>query len=163
MVSAVALAACAPTALGIGRQAEHVQDYDRAIVEYTKVVRTHPDNKEARAALQRVRLLASQEHYTRGRRLQASGKPDQALLELQIASELNPTDSAIDAELRTIRNELKARIAVQREGKTELETLIQRTRNLPPPGFLRLPGPPAARWSSAPTKPLYMAWWTKFS
>ena len=129
------LAACAPAALRTARQADHLQDYDRAIVEYTKVVRSHPDNKEARSSLERVRLLASQEHFARARRLASAGKPDQALLELQIASELNPTDRAIEDELRSVRNQLRARIAVDREGKTELETLIQRTRNLPPPGL----------------------------
>jgi general secretion pathway protein D len=133
--AALAVVSCAPAAMRAGRQAEHLQDYDRAIVEYTKVVRAHPDRKEARLGLERVRLLASQEHYARGRRLAAAGKTDQALLELQIASELNPTDSSIDEALKSARNQLRARVAVDREGKTELETLIERTRNLPPPGL----------------------------
>jgi general secretion pathway protein D len=160
IVAAVALAACAPAALRTGRQAEHFQDYDRAIVEYTKVVRARPDNKEARAALERVRLLASQQHFTRGRRLASAGKPDQALLELQIASELNPTDSGIDAELRSVRNQLRARVAVDHEGKTELETLIARTRNLPPPG-LDLPEdvklPASLIFSEAPSRVIFTA------
>ena len=141
LVGAVAVAAafvvvsCAPATLRAGRQAERLKDFDQAIVEYTKAARAHPQNKEARAALQRVRLLASQEHFTRGRRLAANGRADQALLELQIASELNPTDSATDAELRSARNQLRARVAVDRQGKTELQTLVERARNLPPPGL----------------------------
>lgn len=135
VAAAVALSSCAPAAMRTGRQAERIQDYDRAIVEYTKVVREHPDNKEARGGLERVRLLASQEHFSRGRRLTSAGKLEQALLELQIASELNPTDSSIDTELKSVRNQLRARVAVDRQGKTELETLIDRSRNLPPPGL----------------------------
>lgn len=132
---AAAATACAPAALRAGRQAERLQDFDRAIVEYTKAVRARPNDKEARAALERTRLLASQEHYTRGRRLASAGRTDQALLELQIASELNPTDGEIERELRLARVQARARIAVDRQGKTELETLIERTRNLPPPGL----------------------------
>ena len=135
---ALALAAgsaCAPAALKAGRQAEHLQDYDRAIVEYTKVLRARPGDKEARAGLERTRLFAAQQHYTRGRRLAAAGRTEQALLELQIASELNPTDGEIERELKALRTQARARIAVDRAGKTELETLIERTRNLPPPGL----------------------------
>src|SRR5213078_1692859 len=33
------------------------------------------------------------------------------------------------------RNKLRAKIAVAREGKTELQTLIERARDLPPPGL----------------------------
>ncbi|MGE5813059.1 MAG: secretin N-terminal domain-containing protein [Acidobacteriota bacterium] len=135
VAAAVALASCAPATLSAGRNAERLKDYDQAIVEYTKAVRAHPESKEARAGLERVRLLASQEHFTRGRRLAANGRTDQALLELQIASELNPTDSGIDAELRSVRNQLRARVAVDRQGKTELQTLVERARNLPPPGL----------------------------
>ena len=134
-VATLALVSCAPAALRAGRQAEHLQDYDRAIVEYTKAVRSRPGDREARASLQRARLFASQEHFARGKRLAAAGKTDQALLELQIASELNPTDSSIDEELKSVRNQMRARVAVDRAGKTELETLIDRTRNLPPPGL----------------------------
>src|SRR5437867_5576750 len=37
--------------------------------------------------------------------------------------------------MRATRNKLRSRIAVAREGKTELQTLIERTRDLPPPGL----------------------------
>ncbi|HSL23238.1 MAG TPA: secretin N-terminal domain-containing protein [Vicinamibacterales bacterium] len=133
--AAAPLASCASAALRNGRQAEQLQDFDRAVVEYTKAAREQPGNKEARAALERVRLLSSREHFTRGRRLAAAGKTEQAVLELQIASDLNPTDGDIERELKLARNQMRARIAVDREGKTELETLIERTRNLPPPGL----------------------------
>ena len=80
-----------------GRQAEQLQDYDRAIVEYTKVLRSQPDNREARQALDRARLRAAADHYARGRRLEAGGRLDEALVELQLAAELNPNsqDSAM--------------------------------------------------------------------
>ncbi len=52
-----------------------------------------------------------------------------------MAAELNPTSGDIDKELRDTRDKLRAKVAVAREGKTELQTLIDRTRNLPPPGL----------------------------
>src|SRR5207248_2992498 len=67
--------------------------------------------------------------------LAATGKLDIALAEFEIAAELNPTNGDIDDELRATRNKLRAKVAVAREGKTELQTLIERARDLPPPGM----------------------------
>jgi general secretion pathway protein D len=131
----VAAGCAASAALRQGRDAERLQDYDRAVVEYTKAVRLDPDNLDARLALDRAKLRASQEHYARGRRLAAVGKFDEALIEYQTAAELNPTNADVERELRATRNKLRSRIAVQQEGKTELQTLIERARDLPPPGL----------------------------
>ena len=65
-----------------GHDAEHRQDYDLAVVEYTKALRAaSPDDANARAALERAKLRASQDHFNRGRRLAATGKFDEALVE----------------------------------------------------------------------------------
>jgi general secretion pathway protein D len=134
------LGGCAgASALRRGQSAERSQDYDRAVVEYTKAVRLEPDSPDARTALDRAKIRAAGEHFNRGRRLAAAGKYDQALVEYELASELNPTSGEIDTELRATRNQLRSRVAVAREGKTELQTLIDRARDLPPPG-LDLPG-----------------------
>ena len=127
---------CAATgALNRGRSAELRQDYDIAVVEYTKAVRLRPNDSDARLALERAKLRAAQDHFMRGRRLAATGKLDRALVEFELASELNPSGGDIDDELRTTRNKLRAQIAVAREGKTELQTIIERSRELPPPGM----------------------------
>jgi general secretion pathway protein D len=132
----VLLAGCATTAsMRRGREAEQAQDYDRAVAEYTKLLRLKPGNVEARAALARAKLRAAEFHFARGRRLSAIGKLDEAVVEYQIASELNPASGDIDRELQTARNQLRVKLAVPRAGKTQLETLIERTRNLPPPGL----------------------------
>ncbi|HYT65849.1 MAG TPA: secretin N-terminal domain-containing protein [Vicinamibacterales bacterium] len=128
-----------------GRAAEQAQDYDRAVVEYTKVARANPTNRDARAALERVKLRAAQEHTARGRRLAGLERYDEAVVEYQLASELNPTDPIVDAALRDARQKLRTKIAVTRGGRTELESLIERTRNLPAPGLdlpqgVKLPG-----------------------
>ncbi|HEV8345545.1 MAG TPA: hypothetical protein VGQ16_03165 [Vicinamibacterales bacterium] len=132
----VLTAGCAASAaLRHGRDAERLQDYDRAVVEYAKAVRLNPNDFNARLALDRAKLRASQEHYGRGRRMAAAARLDQAFIEYETAAELNPTNADIEEELRSTRNKLRAKIAVPREGKTELQTLIERARDLPPPGM----------------------------
>jgi general secretion pathway protein D len=125
----------ATTAMRQGRAAEDRQDYDLAVVEYTKAVRVNPDDTTARAGLNRAKLRASDSHFNRGRRLAATGKYEEALVEYELAAELNPTSAHVDEELRSTRNKLRAKIAVSHEGKTDLEALIDRSRDLPPPGL----------------------------
>src|SRR5258707_12450074 len=109
-------------ALRRGSDAEHRQDYDLAVVEYAKALRLRPDDGNTRAALERSKLRAAQDHFTRGRRLAATGKVDQALVEYQGAAGLNPSNGDLDQELLATRNKPRAKIAVAREGKTELQT-----------------------------------------
>src|SRR4029450_8149731 len=131
--SGLAAAGCAPTSsYQLGQRAERAQDYDRAVVEYTKAVRAKPDDRNAHLALDRARLRAAQEHFFRGRRLAATERYEDALIELQVASELNPTAADIDAALRDVRLKVRAKLAASREGKTELQSLIERTRALAP-------------------------------
>jgi general secretion pathway protein D len=135
VLSAIASGCASSAPIRHGRDAERRKDYDRAVVEYTKAVRQNPDDADARMALERAKVRASQDHFYRARRFAALGKLDQAMVEYEVASELNPTNSDIDEELRTTRNKLRAKIAVAREGKTELQTIIERARDLPPPGL----------------------------
>jgi len=132
----IAASGCAASsALRRGENAEVRQDYDLAVVEYTKAIRLKPADNGLRLALERAKLRASETHFTRARRLAATGKLDQALGEYELAAELNPTNADADQELRSTRNKLRARLAVAREGKTELQTLIERSRDLAPPGL----------------------------
>jgi general secretion pathway protein D len=139
LVLTLALAGCATAnALRAGLDAEFLQDYDRAIVEYSKVLREDPDNHDARQGLERMKVRSALEHYGRGRRLAETGRLEEAVMELQIAAELNPVAVEIQDLLATVRTQLRTKVAVSREGKTQLESLIERTRTLPPSG-LELP------------------------
>ena len=143
-----------------GERAERAQDFDRAVVEYTKAVRVRPDDRTARLALDRARLRASQEHYFRGRRLAAAERHEDALVEFQMASELNPASGDVDAALRDTRLKLRARLAVSRGGKTELQSLIERSRGLAPAGLDLPPGiklPDSVVFSNASSRMVFMA------
>jgi len=143
-LAAAALAAavgagCASTnTLHTAQQAERLQNYDVAVAEYTKALRADPSDPGIREALERAKLRAAQAHFYNGRRLAEQGRYEDALVEYQLAAELNPTSGDIDRELRSTRNSLKAKLALSPEGKTRLEALIERTRDLPAPG-LELP------------------------
>ena len=131
-----ALTACASTGtLRTGQQAEQAQDYDRAVAEYTAALRKRPNDRTIQLSLERAKLRAAQEHYGRARRLEATGKLDEALVELQIAAEMNPGSADIDDALRSVRNQLRTRVLVAREGKTQLETLIEQSQTLGPAGM----------------------------
>ena len=139
LLAALALALAAACATGgafrAGQQAEQVQDYDLAVVEYNNAVRANPADRNARAALERARLRAAQDHFQRGRRFAGTERHEEAVIEFQLAAELNPTDTAVATALKEARQRLRTKLAVSREGKTELQTLVERTRDLPPPGL----------------------------
>ena len=135
LVALTAAAGCATGALGRARDAERRDDYDRAVAEYNRILADDPGNTDVRLAFDRAKLRASQDHFFAGRRLAAEGRLDEALVEFQLASELNPSSGEVADALQTVRGQLRARIAVAREGQTELEALIVRARELPPPGL----------------------------
>ena len=63
---ALTLAACASSSsLRVAQSAETAQNYDLAVAEYTKLLRENPNSKEARMGLERAKLRASQDHFTR--------------------------------------------------------------------------------------------------
>jgi general secretion pathway protein D len=135
----IAVSGCVTTGTYRSAQrAEQAEDYDRAVAEYTVANKKHPNDRTTQLALQRAKLKASQEHLTRARRLEATGKLDEALVEYELAAELNPGDGDIDDALRNLRTQLRNRVNVSREGKTQLQTLIDQSQRLGPAG-LELP------------------------
>jgi general secretion pathway protein D len=122
-------------ALRDARRAEERQDYDLAVVEYSRALQADPDNVNARNGLQRARLRASQEHFTQARRLAGSGRLEEAASEYKLAAELNPDNPVIAGELEQTQNQLRAKIAINRGGKTDLEALVERMRTQRLPGL----------------------------
>jgi len=122
-------------ALRAGQRAEQLQDYDVAVAEYTKAVRERPNDRDARIALDRARLRAADAHFARGRRFASQNRFEEALIEFQIANELNPASAEVEAELRRTRAGLRAKLAIPSGGQTPLQTLVARSRTQPPPGL----------------------------
>jgi general secretion pathway protein D len=136
LLCAGALAACASSGnLKQAQAADDLQDFDLAVARYAKVVREHPTNRDAVEGLERAKLRASDAHHARGRRLAAQGKYEDAVVELQLASELNPTNAAAEHDLHDMRVALRAQLNKPESGQTSLESLIGRTQELPPAGY----------------------------
>ncbi len=112
---AVAIASCATTGAGSmrsARDAEAAQNYDLAVAEYTKLLRANPNDANARQGLERAKLRASQDHFTAARRHAATGKLEEALVEYQLASELNPANGDIEKEMQATRVQLRTKVAL---------------------------------------------------
>lgn len=126
------------TAFRAGQAAEQQRNYDAAVVEYTRAVRARPNDRNAQRALQRAKMRAAQIHYAEGRHLANLGRYEEALASYQLAYELNPSFGDAEREMRATRLKVQTKIAAREEGNTELETLIDLTRAMPPP-WLDLP------------------------
>ena len=136
LCAAALLQACAArSAIRAGQAAERAEDYDRAVVEYEKALRQRPDDLTLRKSLERARIRAAEHHFQQGRRLAGIGKLEEAVVELQIAAELNPAHGEIDRLLRETRAQVRAKLAVRTDGRTRLESLIEESRNVPPTGY----------------------------
>lgn len=136
-LAALLLASCASRtgSLRVARAAENNQNYDIAVAEYTKLLRDNPNNRDAKLGLERARLRASQDHFTKARRLAATGRLEEALVDYQLAAELNPASADVERELQATRSQLRAKIAVADHGKTRLQSLIQESLDAPLPGL----------------------------
>jgi general secretion pathway protein D len=142
-VLSLTISGCGASALQQARIADDLHDYDRAVAQYTRAVRENPHSRDAQAGLDRAKLQASEAHLLRGRTLFARGRYDDAVVELQLAVELNPLNRTAEDELRAVRAALRAQLAKPAQGPTELESLLARTRDLIPIGHelpdVRLP------------------------
>ncbi len=131
-------------ALHQAQQAESLHDYDIAVANYTKALRADPGSRDAQLGLERARLRGSEAHYLRGQRLVAVGKFDEAVVELQLATELNPGSGDVERVLRSTRTALRNKLAIETNGQTSLEAVLARTRNTLPPSMnvpeTKLPG-----------------------
>jgi len=131
-------AACATSARDRARIAEQAENFDEAVVEYTRALQGRPNDRALQRDLERAKLRAAQYHYAQGRRQTGIGNYEEALVEYQIASELNPESGEIKDALHDTRQAVQTRLVARRDGLTALEAVIERTRTLAPAG-LELP------------------------
>ena len=152
-------AGCATTARDRARTAELAENFDEAVVEYTRALEDRPDDRMLRRDLERARLRAAQAHQAEGLRLARLGNHEDALLEYQIAAELDPSSEAVQDLLRETAELVRIRRAALRAGQTEIEALIERTRFLPAEG-LELPDdvlPDSLVFGDASTRDVFTA------
>jgi general secretion pathway protein D len=125
----VAAAGCATSAaFRSGENAERLQDYDRAVLEYQRAVKDAPDNVQYRRALERARLRASTDHTNMARRLAGRGLYNEALNEYRLALEMNPNAPGAAEEMRDVE-------ARRQRGQASLLDAKARARERALPGL----------------------------
>ena len=92
----------------------------------------HPDDLDARLALNRASLRAAQAHFANARRLDDRGQPEAAL---RIAADLNPTSGVMADALRETQLRVRAGLTQRRDGETALESLVGRALDFDPTGL----------------------------
>jgi general secretion pathway protein D len=130
------LAGCATSAaFRAGEKAERRQDYDKALLEYSKAVQQDPNNVHYRKGLERARLRAAEAHAFNARRLASRGMYKEALDEYRLALDLNPSSAALVVEMQ----ETESRRQGGRAGLT-VEEMKDRAREKAMPGLVLGPG-----------------------
>ncbi|HEX2162388.1 MAG TPA: secretin N-terminal domain-containing protein, partial [Thermoanaerobaculia bacterium] len=103
-----------------GEIAAQLGDWDDAVLHYMEAVAKEPDNLRYQSALLRARIKASQSHFEKGKEYRDAGVLERALVELQQAVQLDPTNQYAETELASVRE----RIEILRAGHTP-ETLAE--------------------------------------
>ncbi len=104
--------------LRAGKKAETLEDYDLAVVEYTKAARQKPDDLNAKLALERARQRGGARSLREGTRLAGTGKlGEKASSSCRPRRTSIPGSGDIQEQLRQARNLLRSRVQVTRGGQ----------------------------------------------
>jgi len=109
VVLAITLPAAADKAHSLwnkGRDAEQRQDYEKAYEYYQEAFSLRPKDLRYRTAYEHIKFLASASHVHRGQLLRDSGKLDEAIVEFQKASTIDPSSFIAQQELKKTQDML---------------------------------------------------------
>ncbi len=106
---------------------EALQHWDLALQKLEKAIQIDPQNPQYKLALVQLKLKVSQYHFEKGKLYRASGNPELAVVELEQAVLLDPTNDYAEVELRKA-NEDAARALAERSSDTKLQTLKKKTK-----------------------------------
>ena len=107
--------------------AEQNDDWDQAVIHYLELVQKEPGSLEHRSNLLRAKINASRQHFELAKRYRDANQLEAALVELQEAVQLDPTNQYAQVELEKLREQIDAQ-REQRDILTSLETLKDRSR-----------------------------------
>jgi general secretion pathway protein D len=142
VILAITLPAAADKAHSLwnkGKDAEKRQDYEQAFEYFQEAFRLKPKDLRYRTAFEHTKFLASAAHVHRGQLLRDGGKLDEALVEFQKASTIDPSSFIAQQEMRRTQdainqatnppqavapspNTLRKRLA-EAQGPVELSTI----------------------------------------
>ncbi|HLV95356.1 MAG TPA: hypothetical protein VKS44_09215 [Candidatus Acidoferrales bacterium] len=82
-----------------GRKAEAIQDYDTALVDYERALRTDPMNSEYKLRAIRMHSMDGDFHLEQGEKLLKKGQLEMALAEFEKAQGVDPSNMAVEQEV----------------------------------------------------------------
>ncbi len=102
VVTAVLLAGCAKgnPQYKAGAKSESLNDYDTALENYNKALRSDPNNTEYKLRAARARFEASQWHVDQGRRLREQSNLELAVAEFRKALMIDPSSAVAAQEVQ---------------------------------------------------------------
>lgn len=92
------------------REAQHAEltgNWDTAVLRYMELVTSDPADLRYRAGLLRAKTQAAHAHFEEGRKLQEAGRDRDAMLEMQRAVQLDPTNQYALTELEKLRTKIE--------------------------------------------------------
>jgi len=107
--------------------AERSGDWDQAVLLYMDAASQEPGNLSYRAALLRAKISASQQHFEKAKQYLAARVLDRALVELQNAVDLDPTNQYAEVELAKVRRTMDA-AARNQPAPTTIEEMKTKNR-----------------------------------
>lgn len=156
LVALLLLAGCASSsAFRTAETAEHRQDWDRAVLEYSKALKLSPNNRHYRVSLERARVRASEAHALAGRRFAARAAWKEAIAEYQLALDLNPAAEELRRSLEDAQTRQSAGT-----GAPTIDELKERVRERSLPGLVLDPAaqePMGLSFRGASLREIYQA------
>jgi general secretion pathway protein D len=120
-----------------GQSAEAREDYDTAFDNYQKAYNKQPADLEYRTALTRVRISASAQHMTKGRKLLGAGDEQGALGEFLHAAEIDPGNESAQQEISKVRQKHGESTPHTDAGLPEMQSSAEGLETMGAPATLR--------------------------
>jgi len=131
LAAVVALAAigCAgDRAFRQGQNDEILDQWDQAVLHYTKARTEDPKNLRYKMALDNARRKAAEDHFKKGKIYLDAGQPDLAIVEFQQTVLLDPENDYAALDLSRARDEA-AKLEARKKQPSRIETLEEKTRH----------------------------------
>lgn len=101
------------------------QNWDVAVSEYSRAMAQDPNNAEIKMKLAMAKVFAARAHYEEAMRMQAAGKLQDAVMELEVSADLDPDNQATSQELDRLKKSIEHQEMVQTEKEQEERPLSE--------------------------------------
>jgi len=130
LVAALVLGGCATgRAYRQGEKEMSAQNYDRAVLLFSKAVSTNPESTRYKVALSRAKMKAAQDHFAKGQAYVKAGRVEGAIAEFQQAVYLDPSHQYAANELSKALAEWQKQ---QKQDESDMEKLKRQAKEAAP-------------------------------